>query len=186
MTPPSPQKSAPASEFARIVKLDQAVSNAAGGHITAEPEECAALARRFGFARIDRLAADYTLAEENGVLMARGQLRAALAQPCVATGEPVEETIDQPFVIRFAREGELPQDGALDEFELSEEDCDTHFYAGGTIDIGEAVAQTLALAVTPYPRAPDADQWLRARGVLTEDQAGPFAALAALKGKPGG
>lgn len=173
---------APPPEFSRLVKLDQAVSNAAGARITASAEECAALARRFGFVRIDRLAADYTLVEENGTLMARGRLRAALAQPCVATAEPVDEAIDLPFAIRFEREGEAVAD---EEFELTEEECDTHFYEGGTIDIGEAVAQTLALSVEPYPRAANADQWLRDRGVLTEDQAGPFAALAALKGKVG-
>ena len=184
MSAPSP---VPAPEFSRIVKLDQAVSNAAGARITASAEECAALARRFGFVRIDRLEADYTLVEENAMLMARGQMRAALAQPCVATAEPVEEAIDLPFTIRFQQEGAMPEEimSGESEFELSEEECDTHFYEGGTIDIGEAVAQTLALSVELYPRAADADQWLRTRGVLTEDQGGPFAALAALKGKTG-
>lgn len=172
--------SAPLPEFSRVLRLDQAVSNAAGTHVVATTEECAALARRFGFASIERLEADYTLAEENGLPVARGRIRAALAQPCVATSDPVAETVDVPFVIRFQKEGEVPQD---EEFELSEEECDTHFYEGGVIDMGEAIAQTLALSVEPYPRAPHADQWLRERGVLTEGQAGPFAALAALKAK---
>ena len=172
--------SLPTPEFSRIVRLDRAASNATGEHIAATPEECAALATRFGFSAIDRLDADYVLAEEHGRPVARGRLRAALAQPCVATSEPVPEAVDVPFVIRFQQEGEMAQD---EEFELSEEECDTHFYEGGIIDIGEAVAQTLALSVEPYPRALEADQWLRERGVLTEDQAGPFAALAALKGK---
>ncbi|MDX3911506.1 MAG: DUF177 domain-containing protein [Sphingobium sp.] len=172
--------STPLPEFSRSVRLDQAVSNAAGAHVAATPEECEALAKRFGFSAIDRLEADYSLTEENGSPVARGRLRATLAQPCVATSEPVQEMVDAPFVIRFQLEGEASQD---EEFELSEEECDTHFYEGGAIDIGEAVAQTLALSVEPYPRAPQADQWLRKRGVLTEDQAGPFAALAALKEK---
>ncbi|AUW59730.1 hypothetical protein C1T17_18230 [Sphingobium sp. SCG-1] len=170
----------PAPEFSRVLRLDQAVSNAAGAHIAAIAEECAALAKRFGFASIDRLDADYTLTEENGSPVARGQLRAALAQHCVATFEPVAETVDVPFAIRFEQEGDVSQD---EEFELSEEECDVQFYEGGAIDIGEAVAQTLALSVEPYPRAPNADNWLRERGVLTEDQAGPFAALAALTAK---
>lgn len=170
---------ASAPEFSRIVRLDQAVTNAAGTHIVATAEERAALAKRFGFVAIDLLDADYTLAEENGSPIARGRLRAALSQPCVATSEPVPEKIDAPFVIRFQKEGEVPQD---EEFELSEEECDTHFYEGSAIDIGEAVAQTLALSVEPYPRVPNAEDWLRERGVLTEDQTGPFAALAALKG----
>lgn len=172
--------SVPPPEFSRVIRLDQAVSNAAGAHIVATPQECAALAKRFGFAAVDRLDADYTLADEHGSPIARGVLRSALSQFCAATAEPVAEKINTPFVIRFKREGEVPQD---EEFELSADECDTHFYDGTTIDIGEAVAQTLALSVEPYPRAPDADEWLRKRGVLTEDQAGPFAALAALKAK---
>ena len=67
--------------------------------------------------------------------------------------------------------------------ELDAEDCDTIGYSGNSIDMGEAVAETVALAMAPYPRAPDADAILREAGVLQEDQAGPFAALLALKGK---
>jgi len=43
------------------------------------------------------------------------------------------------------------------------------------------VADTLALALDPFPRGPNADVALKAAGVLSEEQAGPFAALAALK-----
>ena len=51
-------------------------------------------------------------------------------------------------------------------------------------DLG-AVAETLALSLDPFPRAPDADAVLRAAGVLSEDEAvtGPFAALKGLKDK---
>lgn len=171
----------PPPEFSRPVKLDQAVANAAGTHIEANATERAAIAARFGLLSLDRLDADYTLGDESGVLMARGHLRAALAQPCVATGEPVPETIDTPFVIRFLPE---PEEGdPEEEMELSAEECDTVFFTGASIDMGEAVAETLALALEPYPRAPDADAFLKKMGVLDEGQAGPFAALAALKGK---
>ena len=42
----------------------------------------------------------------------------------------------------------------------------------------------MALAMTPFPRAPDADAQLRAAGVLSEDHASPFAVLLGLKDKP--
>ena len=57
------------------------------------------------------------------------------------------------------------------------------FTTAASIDIGEAAAETLALALDPYPRAPDAGEALKAAGVKGEEEAGPFAALAALKGK---
>jgi hypothetical protein len=52
---------------------------------------------------------------------------------------------------------------------------------GERIDIGEAVAQSLALGLDPYPRVANAQARLKALGVLSEGEAGPFAALAALK-----
>ena len=77
----------------------------------------------------------------------------------------------------------LETQGNEDEIEIDADGIDIVTYADERIDIGEAVAETLALAVNPFPRAPHADTVLRAAGVLSEDQAGPFAALAALKSK---
>lgn len=176
--------SAPAPEFSRVVRLDQAARAAAGETIVADADERAALASRFGLVSLDRLEADYALnPESGGVLFARGRVRASLAQPCVATGEPVAERIDAAFAIRFLPESEEP---AEEELELGEEDCDTIFYSGDAIDMGEAVAETMALALTPFPRAPGADDYLKRMGVLSEAQASPFAALLGVKAKAGG
>jgi hypothetical protein len=48
-----------------------------------------------------------------------------------------------------------------------------------------AIADSLMLSLDPYPRGPNADAALQAAGVLSEEQAGPFAALAKWKGKAG-
>ena len=74
---------------------------------------------------------------------------------------------------------------ANEEVELGETDMDVIFYDGASVDLGEAVAETLALSLDPYPRSPDADATLRKAGVKTEAEAGPFGALAALKEKLG-
>jgi len=57
------------------------------------------------------------------------------------------------------------------------------FHDGQLIDLGEAVAQSLGLALDPYPRSPNADALLKAAGVKREDEAGPFGVLASLKEK---
>ena len=49
------------------------------------------------------------------------------------------------------------------------------------LDVGEAVAQSLALAIDPFAVGPDAERARQQAGLLDEGQAGPFAALAALK-----
>ena len=73
-----------------------------------------------------------------------------------------------------------------EEVELKADDLDTSFHDGAAIDLGTAVADTLALELDPYPRSANAEEALREAGVVSEEEAGPFAALAALKAKMGG
>lgn len=172
-------------EFSRVVRLDEIGRMRWPAHITAEADERAALARRFGYVEIMSLEADYSLTREQDAVLATGEIRATLSQPCVATAEPVAERVREPFSIRFVPEGEGddPAIGNEDEIEIDADGVDIVTYSRERIDIGEAVAETLALVVNPYPRSPDADTFLKEAGVLSEDQAGPFAALAALKPK---
>ena len=175
-----------APEFSRIVRLNELGDGRRERHIAADEAERAALARRFGLIALDRLEATLTLAPDPLGVRVTGTLSAALAQPCVATGDPVPAALDLPFALLFVREGEAaaPDPEAIaDEIELSDEDCDVLPLDGERIDIGEAVAQSLALGLDPYPRSPDADARLKDLGVLSEEEAGPFAALAALRGK---
>ena len=72
-----------------------------------------------------------------------------------------------------------------DEIELSGDQLDVIFHDGSAIELGEAIADTLAVSLDPYPRGPNAEVALQEAGVISEEQAGPFAALAALKGKMG-
>lgn len=169
------------SEFSRPVRLDTLGSAPRELSLAARAEECAALAKRFGLAAIDGLSAEVRCSRNGDIVEMSGRLRAAVTQICVATGEPVPAQVDEPFALRFVPEALL--DGGAEEIELSEGDCDLVGYDGGAIDAGEAVAETLALVLNPFPRSPDADAVLRAAGVMTEEDAGPFAALKALKDK---
>ncbi|MBB6125183.1 YceD family protein [Sphingobium subterraneum] len=173
-------------EFSRLIRRDEIGRLGESLHIVANGDERAALAARFGFVSLNRLEATYGLSLDGEVVTAQGRISAALAQPCIATAEPVTETVDTPFLVRFMPEGsDEPEPG--DELELDVEECDTVTYTDGRIDIGEAVAETLALSVNPFPRSPDADSYLRQMGVLSEEEAqeasSPFAALKALKPK---
>ena len=149
--------------------------------IEAEEAERTALARRFGLVAIDRLAADAALVRNGGDVTATGRIAAAVTQSCVATGEPVEAVVDEAFELLF-RPTPAP-DGPEAEVELSENELDLTFYDGAAIDLGEAVAETLALSLDPYPRTPGAEEALKAAGVKSEEEAGPFGALAGLRDK---
>ncbi|TKD52929.1 YceD family protein [Sphingomonas baiyangensis] len=171
-----------ASEFPRPHRLDRIGMGESDVAVEATPDERAALARRFALLALDRLEASYTLRREGDGVRAHGHLRAAATQACIATGDPVPATIEQDFVLRFVPE---PGEALPDEVELDADDCDTMFFTGSAIDLGEAAAETLALALAPFPRSPAADAALREAGVLGEDQAGTgaFGALAGLRDK---
>ncbi|MCW3797687.1 DUF177 domain-containing protein [Sphingomonas sp. BN140010] len=136
------------------------------------------IAERLGLAALERLEAHVALERDGERVHARGRIKAALEQSCVATGESVPASVDEPFDILFMPE---PTGTPDEEIELSEADCDVVFHDGSSIDLGGALADTLALSLDPYPRSPEAETALREAGVLSEEQAGPFAALAALK-----
>lgn len=166
-------------EFSRIWRLD-ALGIDRAVEISAEPEERAALAKRFGLQSLDALSASATLRPTAGGVEATGQLKATAVQSCVITGDPVPARIDQPFVIRFVSEDMAPSG---EDVELDADDCDIVEHDGQMIDLGEAVAQTLGLALDPYPRSADADARVKDAGILSEEEAGPFGALASLKDK---
>ena len=146
--------------------------------LAADEGERNSVAKRLGLGTIDRLEAHATLERKGEVVSAQGRLVASLERSCVVTGEPLPAHVDEPFKLVFVPEPEAAGD---DEIELGEEDCDTVFHDGASIDLGGAIADTLALSLDPYPRSAEADAALKAAGVMSEEQASPFAALAQLK-----
>ena len=164
--------------FAHHLRLDH-IRDGERLDLVAEDAERRAIAERLGLGDLHRLEAHVTLARTGATVRADGRITATLEQSCVVTGEPVAGHVDEPFALVFMPE---PEDSAPDdEIELGEADCDVVFYDGGAIDLGSAIADTLALSIDPYPRSASAEAALKEAGVLTEEQAGPFAALAALK-----
>ena len=152
--------------------------------LSADAAECAAIAERLGLASLQRLDAHAVLERSGDRISARGRLKAALEQRCVATGAPLPVRVDEAFELDFVP---APITGGGDEeFELGAGDLDTMFHDGQAIDLGTAIADSLALSLDPYPRSAGAEAALREAGVLSEEEAGPFAALAALKSKMSG
>jgi len=170
-----------APEFSRIVRADTLAEQPRRLEVAADDDERTALALRFGLIGLEQLAADLTLSRRGDEIALNGALHGVVTQACVATGEPVESRVEALFEILFR-----PQPAAGDgeeEVELGESELDVVFYDSMAIDVGEAVAETLALNLDPYPRAQGAGEALKAAGVKSEEEAGPFAALANLRDK---
>lgn len=169
-------------ELSRPISLQQAERGPERLTLAATEAERAALALRFDLIGLDRLEAQVTLGrpDARGFIEMQGHFQADVVQACVVTLEPVPAHVEGDIHEFFAEAGdEHDEEGGL--IVSPDPDSAPEPIENGIIDVGEAVAQHLAMALDPYPRLPDGD--LAALGVdLTpEPAASPFAALAGLK-----
>lgn len=151
--------------------------------IEASKAERAALAERFNVTAVEALRADLAFTPDGDAIDARGTLIADLVQACAVSGEDFAVRIEEPLALRF-----VPQARAIDpdeEAELPADEPDEIEFTGDSFDAGEAIAQSLGLAIDPYPVGPAAAEARREAGIAQEGSAeGPLAEL--LRGlKPG-
>lgn len=118
---------------------------------------------------------------------ANGDLSAIVAQACVVTLAPVTQYIEESVSRRY-----LPGIPIIEDAEIvvSEQAEDTPDPVTDTIDLAALMIESLVLALDPYPRAKGAEletKVFAAPGVepMTDEDARPFAKLAALKEKLG-
>lgn len=173
----------PQAEFSRLIAADQVGPQETEREIVANAAERARLVERFGLLALDRLTASVSLKRgRNGLIEVRGRLEAEVVQACVVTLEPVRARLSESFSVAFG--GGRAAAGVvvigLEDADPPEELID------GRIDLGEVVAQQLAVALDPYPHAPDAEE--KARSSVPEESgaektASPFAALAPLRAR---
>lgn len=153
-----------APEFSRIVKVrphpPQTLTVEAG------PEERAALAARCGVRSIESLGADLAFADDGSVIDATGRLAVDLTQTCAVSGDEIAVRIDEPLHLRFVTA--LRAVSPDEEIELAADEPDEIEFDGESFDIGEAVAQTLVLAIDPYLVGPDADAVREEAGIADE------------------
>jgi uncharacterized metal-binding protein YceD (DUF177 family) len=171
-----------APEFSRPLGADTIGDESRTVAIEANEGERAALARRFELVAIDRLAARFMIRRDAVGIVADGRVEAAVTQACSVTGDPLAVIVDEPVALRFVE----ADDSGQEEIELADGDLDVIPYDGGAIDLGEVSAETMALALDPFPRGPDAESVLKAAGVISEEEAKPLGALAGLKDKLAG
>lgn len=158
-------------ELTRLVALDRLGPNGFDTTVTADATECAALAVRMHLPAIAALTCQFRLRPgPGGTIDATGTLRARITQTCIVSLDDFPTEVAEDFAVRFVPAGTENEDPDLDSI-------DEIPFIGTAIDIGEAAAEQLALALDPYPRKP---------GVALDADAAtppenPFARLAALR-----
>ena len=149
-----------------VDRLDGAVIEVIGTEA-----ECAALAVRLLVPAVGSIYGRWHLrALPGGQIAARGLLKAAVTQICVVTLDPFEEKIEEEFEVRFVPEADLAE-------EDESEEIDEIPYRGSEIDLGEAIAEQLALSLDPFPRKPGAVL----PETLSDPEPHPFSILSQIK-----
>jgi len=118
--------------------------------VTADAQECAAVARRLGVPSVEVLSCRYQLTQgDRGVVLARGWLTARLHQRSVISAEIFEDVLAEEFSLRFIPRAQFREDEPLDL-----DETDEVAYDGDRIDLGETTTEQFALLLDPYPKLP--------------------------------
>jgi uncharacterized metal-binding protein YceD (DUF177 family) len=143
--------------------------------------ELAALA---GLRELARLSAVFDLARRGAGVRVAGNVTARVGQTCVVTLEPVESDIDELVDLRFAPQEAAPASAKSETVAAHTSDEEPpEPLLDGKLDLGAIATEFLLLGIDPYPRKPGAEF----APVKADDaSAKPFAALEALKKRPGG
>jgi len=179
-------RAAPASEFSRPIEVDRIGHTEVVHDIAASPEERAALARRFDLLALDTLEARLRLRRARGgsVLRLAGRLTADVVQSCVVTLAPVPSRVEAEFTVLYG-DGEAGGEGVEID---PEQESTVEPWPDGPLDLGETVAQELALALDPYPRAAGAaldPSYTPPEGAGDEpEKVNPFRVLGKLRQRP--
>lgn len=165
-----------------VVKVDKIP--AAGRVVTIETdaEQREALAERLKVTEVTDFSARVTATRFRGGIRAQGEVRGTVVQPCVVTGDPVSQTIEEPIDRIFlpGRDAASEATAGAEVFVNLEDDDLPDYFEGDEIDLTDLVLELFALSIDLYPRKPGAEL---PEGMAGDDPAelSPFAALKALK-----
>jgi uncharacterized metal-binding protein YceD (DUF177 family) len=130
-------------EFSRPLQVDRVPALGCHERIAADEKECAALAKRFDIPRIHSLGGLLKVVPwRGGGLKITGTLNARVDQVSVISLETF--TSDLEFTIeRYFLSPRAGQPSAEEDVDIIE---------NGSVDLGEILAESMALELDPYPR----------------------------------
>ncbi len=134
----------PTVEFSRPLLVARVPASGAHEKLKADETECNRLAKRFQVPAIHSLTAELKVKPwRGGGFKVTGTATADLEQTSVISLEDFRHTVSFDVERYFLPHAPAP-----------EEDLDVDVINHGEIDLGEVVAETVALELDPYPRKP--------------------------------
>lgn len=178
------------SELSRCVDITRVTGDGIRLVFEATTSECDALNTRFGLQALHSLLVDARLLKEKKgdgewVIRVSASYTCELEQICVISLEPFKVKLCDNFEVLFL----LPSDRKVSEATVLDdvgEDIYESIYSS-ELDVGELVAQYLALSIDPYPKRPGASLVSKPTAIseenLDERSNNPFAILGQLRDK---
>jgi len=158
-------------EFSRPLQVDRVPALGSHERIAADEKECAALAKRLGISKLHSLGGLLKVVPwRDGGLKITGTLKAEVDQVSVISLETFTSTLEYSVERYFLS----PRTGNP----APEEDVD--IIEHGIVDLGEILAETMALELDPYPRQ-EGEVFSDIEEPLEPAKVSPFTALSKLK-----
>ncbi|MCK0070399.1 YceD family protein [Kordiimonas laminariae] len=169
------------------LKASEIDSNEKSYAIEATDDEKSILVERFNLVSLSAFSAEVTVkskADMDAVLL-EGHIDAELEQACTISLKPVAETVSENFSLLLVSP-EMANSMDEDEAYLDVDAPDYDALEGDIVEVGELVAQTLAISMNQYPRAEGVELNVSASANVSVNEVelekpNPFAALGKLK-----
>ena len=158
-------------EFSRPLQVDRVPALGCHERITADEKECAALAKRLDLPKIHSLSGFLKAVPwRGGGLKITGTMKAEVDQVSVISLETFTSTFEYTIERYFLS----PQAGN------PAPDDDADIIEQGVVDLGEILAETMALELDPYPRQ-EGEVFSDIKELPEPAKVSPFTALSKLK-----
>lgn len=161
--------------FAKTLPLSELDATPERHTLTASGDDLARLAAFLNVPGVDALSGEATVAKHGPLVRVDGVLRARLERQCVASLEPMEEVVEEPFSVTFTEE--IPDVLPNDEVE-ADLDAPEPLHRG-VLDLADVFLEQLVLAISPHPRKTDAEGLVDPRA---GEKISPFDILERLRG----
>jgi uncharacterized protein len=158
-------------EFSRPLQVDRVPALGSHERIAADEKECVALAKRLGLPKIHSLGGLLKAVPwRGGGLKITGTLKAEVDQVSVISLETFKSALEYSVERYF-----LPPRGGNPA-----DDNDVDIIEHGIVDLGEILAETMALELDPYPRQ-EGEVFSDIEEPLEPAKVSPFTALSKFK-----
>ena len=170
------------------IHVDPSALDRAGEAIALAPDDgqCAAIAKRLGLIALKHFSGNVEIRSWGaGGYEVSGTITAQVTQECVVSLEPVDNEIEEHFVVRYLPQKALAsylKDEDIMVGEVMDEDPPELLPEDG-FDVGELAVEYLSLSIDPYPRRDDAGKSPKFgdKEETNTEKPNPFAVLSDLK-----